>query len=128
MIQDDDHLLAVLRYAEANPWRAKLVEHAGEYRWSSFGAHGEGRADALLDPVEPYEQLAVRPAWRRRRWSAYVHQEPEEQELAAIRRSNETGLPFGDASWVARLAKKLGLDLTIRPRGRPRKQPKSKQK
>jgi putative transposase len=128
VIQDDDHLLAVLRYAEANPLRAKLVEYAGEYRWSSFGAHGEGQADALLDRIEPYEQLAVRPAWRRRRWSAYVHEEPDEQELAAIRRSIETGLPFGEPSWVDRLAKKLGLDLTIRPRGRPRKHPHPERK
>jgi len=121
VIQDDDHLLTVLRYVEANPLRAKLAASAGEYRWSSFGAHGERRPDALLDRVEPYEQLASRPARRRRRWSAYVHQEPDEAELAAIRRSNQTGLPFGDPFWVNRLAKKLGLDLTIRPRGRPRK-------
>ncbi len=47
VIQDDDHLLAVLRYIEANPWRAKLVEQAGEYRWSSFAHHGLGRADPL---------------------------------------------------------------------------------
>jgi putative transposase len=26
VIQDDEHLLTVLRYIEANPWRAKLVE------------------------------------------------------------------------------------------------------
>jgi hypothetical protein len=27
----------------------------------------------------------------------------------------------GDEAWVKRLAKRLKLDLTIRPRGRPRK-------
>ena len=46
---------------------------------------------------------------------------PPEAELAAIRRSNERGLPYGDPSWVKRLAKRLDLDLTIRPRDRPRK-------
>jgi hypothetical protein len=45
----------------------------------------------------------------------------EDQTLAAIRRSSATGLPYGDDRWVDRLARKLGLDLTIRPRGRPRK-------
>ena len=40
---------------------------------------------------------------------------------AAIRRSNTTGLPYGSDAWVNRLAKKLDLDLTIRPRGRPPK-------
>jgi len=121
VIQDDEHLLSVLRYIEANPLRAHLVERAGDYRWSSFRAHGLGESDALLDRVEAYEALAVRRAARLRRWSAYVHQTPEEAELAAIRRSSQTGLPYGEQGWIASLCKRLRLDLTIRPRGRPRK-------
>jgi len=50
-----------------------------------------------------------------------VHQAAEDGELAAIRRSTETGLPYGDRTWVDRLCGRLKLDLTIRPRGRPRK-------
>jgi len=46
----------------------------------------------------------------------------EEALVARIRRSNAAGLSFGDERWVKRLAKRLDLDLTIRPRGRPRKQ------
>ena len=42
VIQDDDHLLAVLRYIEANPLRARLVEQADKHRWSSFANHGGG--------------------------------------------------------------------------------------
>jgi putative transposase len=34
VIQDDDHLLAVPRYLEANPQRAKMVRRTGEYRWT----------------------------------------------------------------------------------------------
>jgi len=121
VIQDDEHLLTVLRYIEANPLRAKLVERAGEYRWSSFREHGLGQSDGLLDRVEAYESLAAQPAARRRRWSAYVHQTPEEAERAAMRRSSATGLPFGQRAWGERLWRRLHLNLTIRPRGRPRK-------
>jgi putative transposase len=121
VIQDDEHLLTVLRYVEANPLRAGIVKQAGEYRWSSFGCHGAGRADVLLTPVAPYEALAAGAPARRRRWSAYVHQTPDAAELAAIRRSGETGLPYGEQSWIDRLCRRLQLDLTIRPRGRPRK-------
>ena len=35
-IQEDDHLLAVLRYIERNPLRAGLVGRAEEWRWSSL--------------------------------------------------------------------------------------------
>ncbi|MFZ5833483.1 MAG: transposase [Planctomycetota bacterium] len=121
VIQDDEHLLTVLRYIEANPLRAQMTEHAGDYPWSSFRAHGLGESDPLLDRVEGYEALAVQRAARLRRWSAYVHKTPDDAELAAIRRSSETGLPLGDHGWVEHLGKRLRLDLTIRPRGRPRK-------
>ena len=121
VIQDDEHLMTVLRYIEANPLRAGLVKRAGEYRWSSFTCHGAGGVDPLLDPTPAYEALGARPATRQRRWSAYVHQTPDADELAAIRRSGETGLPYGASSWIERLARRLKFDLTIRPRGRPRK-------
>ncbi len=45
VVQDDDHLLTVLQYIEANPPRAGIVEKAEDYRWSSFAAHGRGEAN-----------------------------------------------------------------------------------
>ena len=123
VIQDDDHLLTVLRYVEANPLRAGIVPQAGDYRWSSYAAHGLGQPSPLLDRLTAYEALAARPATRCRRWSSFVHQSPSDDELDALRRSTRTGLPFGAADWVAALSARLQLDLTIRPRGRPRKAP-----
>jgi putative transposase len=35
-IQEDDHLLSVLRYIERNPLRAKLVAKAEDWSWSSL--------------------------------------------------------------------------------------------
>jgi putative transposase len=127
VIQNDDHLLTVLRYIEANPLRAGIVDDAGADRWSSFGGRSAGRADALLSPIPAYESLGAGAAVRRRRWSAYVHQRPDDAELAALRRSNVTGLPFGTRSWINRLSRRLKLDLTIRPRGRPRQDTKRKE-
>ena len=99
----------------------KLVRRSKRYRWSSYRAHGLGEADELLDSLSVYEQLSPYAAVRRRVWKKKVHLPIEEQTLAAIRRSSATGLPYGDENWVQELSKKLNLDLTIRPRGRPRK-------
>ena len=110
-----------------------LVYHVinrGNNRQSVFRAEGDyaaflkGIAD-LVASVVPYEALAAGAAARRRRWWAYVHATPDETELAAIRRSSETGLPYGERTWVDRLCRRLKLDLTIRPRGRPRKASRS---
>lgn len=123
VIQNDEHLLTVLRYIEANPLRAKLVKRAEDYPWSSYRVHGLGEPDPLVGPLVTYEQLASYAAVRQRRWAEKVHLPLEEATLEAIRRSSSTGLPYGSPTWVKRLAKKLDIDLTIRPRGRPRKYP-----
>ena len=121
VIQSDEHLLTVLRYIEANPLRAGLVKRADEYRWSSYRVHGLGEADELVDSLITYEELSPLAKVRQRKWAEKVHRPIDEAALDAIRRSSATGLPYGDATWVKRLAKRLELDLTIRPRGRPRK-------
>ena len=121
VIQDDEHLLTVLRYIEANPLRARIVKDAGKYPWSSYCVHGLGEASELVSPLVTYEELAETSATRQRRWAEKVHQPMKESLVTGVRRSVETGLPYGDPRWITRLASKLKLDLTIRPRGRPRK-------
>ena len=121
VIQNDVHLLTVLRYIEANPLRAKLVRRADKYPWSSYGVHGLGEENELVDRLITYEELSPQAKTRQRKWAAKVHQPLKEAELAGIRRSSASGLPFGNSAWVKRLSKRLGLDLTIRPRGRPKK-------
>jgi len=80
-----------------------------------------GEPDALVDPLPAYEELRPSSKMRQRKWGAMVHRPIEDATLEAVRRSGSSSLPFGDESRVNRLAKKLSLDLRIRPRGRPRK-------
>ena len=114
-------MLTVLRYIEANPLRAEIVTEAADYRWSSYRVHGLGEASILISSLVTYDELSPSPAVRQRKWAAKVHQPMKEAVAAEVRRSVETGLPYGERKWVTRLANKLDLDLTIRPRGRPRK-------
>jgi REP element-mobilizing transposase RayT len=53
------------------------------------------------------------------RWLQHVQTPQTEAELAALRRSVVRGSPFGEASWQERTAKRLGLQSTLRARGRP---------
>jgi putative transposase len=120
VIQGDEHLLNVLRYIEANPLRAGVVTRAERYPWSSYRAHGLGEANELVDSLLTYEELSPYAAVRQRKWAEKVHLPMDGQIEAAIRRSNATGLPYGERRWVERLAGELELDLAIRPRGRPK--------
>ena len=121
VIQDDEHLLTVLRYIEANPLRAGIVERAGDYPWSSYTVHGLGLANGLVDSLVTFDELSPYPAVRLRKWAETVHEPIRTPTVDAIRRSVATGLPYGESNWIERLAKRLDLDLAIRPRGRPRK-------
>ena len=53
-------------------------------------------------------------------WLEIVNQPQSEGELAALRRCVNRGCPYGDANWIADTAKSLGLESTLRPRGRPK--------
>ncbi len=39
-----------------------------------------------------------------------------------LKESLTRGRPFGDEAWTARTAARLGLEYTVNPRGRPKKQ------
>ena len=121
VIQDDMHLLVVLRYIEANPLRAGIVSDPADYRWSSYQCHGAGQDDPLLSRFPEWEELGGTDAERRRRWRAKVRGVQGEAELAAVRRSLSSGQPFGAPEWSEATGKRLDLRQEPRPRGRPRK-------
>jgi putative transposase len=122
VIQDDSHLLVVLRYIEANPLRAKIVADPSDYPWSSFPCHGLGHDDPLVSPFPEWNELGKSEAERRKRWRTKVRGHQSDAELAAIRNSWRSGLPLGDPQWTEQMAAQLNIPLVPRPRGRPRKE------
>jgi len=114
-IQRDEHFLTVLRYVEGNALRAKLVQSAEDWRWGSLHARtARGGSELLASP--PVE---LPKSWRR-----LVNEPQSEAELTALRTSIVRGRPFGSETWTRRAVRQLGLESTIRPRGRPRKSAK----
>ena len=121
VIQAEGHLWTVLRYIEANPLRAGLVADPASYRWSSYPAHGEGRADPLLEPLPEWSDLGPDEPARRVVWRRKVMDGQPVHEVESIRRSLRGGTPLGDPAWVEAMSGKRGLQTERRPRGRPRK-------
>ncbi len=119
-IEDDDHLLAVLRYVERNPVRAELCKRAEDWRYGSAwrNHHGDSEARAII---------AKWPIPRPRNWLTYVNEAQTELELKAIRQCTIRGTPYGSTTWVTQSAARLQLKHTLRPRGRPKKQVNAEQ-
>jgi putative transposase len=114
-IEDDDHLLTVLRYVERNPVRPTLASRAEDWRYSSLW-RSRHPSD---NPDKP--ALCAWPIPRPADWVARVNRAISKKELDALRLSVVRGRPFGDEPWQKRTAKRLGLESTFRLRGRPKK-------
>lgn len=110
-IQRDEHLLNVLRYVERNAARAKLARRAESWPWGSLWAR----------QTTPPAWLHAGPVALPRNWRALVNGVLSESELSAIETSIRRGAPYGEPSWQRQAARRLGLQSTLRPRGRPRK-------
>lgn len=113
-IQENDHLYTVARYVERNALQANLVRRAEHWRWGSLYRRLRGSA-------EDRALLAAWPSPRKPGWVDYVNTPQTPAELQAVRRSLDRGNPFGDEAWTERAVRRLGLESTTRPRGRPKK-------
>jgi putative transposase len=114
-VQEDEHYWKVLRYIERNPLRAGLVARSEDWEWSSINPSPRSGPAGLL---------SAGPLPKRARWTNYVNGIETEAELAALRKSVQRGSPFGTPDWQAATAKALGLESSLRPRGRPRQKQK----
>lgn len=110
LIQADEHLLAVCRYVERNPLRARLVRRAEAWRWGSLWRRERGRGIELLS-----DWPLARPA----DWPKIVNRPETASELEAVRRAVRRGRPFGSDSWLEQVVRRFDLASTLRPRGRP---------
>jgi len=110
-----DPVLSVVRYVERNALRAALVRRAENWRWCSLWRRVRGDAEDRAWLSDPMGGLPVD-------WVKLVNRAQSEKELGAIRRSVQRGVPYGSDRWVNRTVKLFGLDSTLRPRGRPRKE------
>ena len=113
-VQSDEHFLTVARYVERNALRANLVKRAQDWQWSSLWRRCQ-RDKSLTDFLAKWP-IATPTDWLRR-----VNRPLTKGELEAVRRSVQRGAPFGGDRWSARIVRQLGLESSLRPRGRPRK-------
>ena len=112
-VQDEDHFLTVCRYVERNALRADHVQRAEDWRWGSLW-HWNQNAASMKELLSPW------PIRRSPGWLDHVNAPQTEAELTSLRRCVNRGCPFGDDHWSSRMIKRLGLENTITPRGRPR--------
>jgi putative transposase len=114
-IETDEYFYTVVRYVERNPLRANLVARAEDWRWSSLWRRECGDVDGRA-------LLSAWPLPRPRNWPSRVNSSETEAELEALRTAVRRSSPLGNPAWQGRIARRMGVEHALRPRGRPRKQ------
>jgi putative transposase len=112
IVQEDQHLLTLMRYVERNALRARLVERAEDWRWGSLAWRA-----ARWPPVKLNTPPLPLPSY----WRHYVNEPQTAVELAEIRTCVNRQRPFGATDWVWRQAQDLGVSNSLGAVGRPRK-------
>ena len=105
-----DHLWSALAYVERNPLRARMVDQAAEYRWSSAGVHLGGPDEFGVVDLAWWQQAGRAAEW------AQTLSEDDVETGTALRRCTYAGRPFGDASFLERMSLRFNRSWV---RGRP---------
>lgn len=111
-VQNDEHLLTIVRYIEQNPVSAGMVGRAIDWPWSSHRERLCG-ADSKMTQELP---IALPEDW-----AAFVDREMSEKELTKLQQSMSRQSPFGDDDWQEKMCRMFNLESTIRAKGRPKK-------
>jgi REP-associated tyrosine transposase len=107
---DEEHLIAAARYVALNPVRARLVERAEDWRWSSVGAHLSGRDDGLVSVAPLIERCGGR-------FADLIDTAPTAEAASALRAAETIGRPVGSPAFLDSLAAQTGRDPRPRRRG-----------
>lgn len=111
LVQAEDHLLTCYRYIEMNPVRAKMVEHPGDYPWSSYRHHAYGEPDRNVEDHALYYQLDSDRDTRLACYRELFLTDIEKNKLHAIRNAVNFSLPLGNDRFREEIKQAAGKKL-----------------
>jgi len=118
-ISADSYLMACGRYIELNPVRACLVDHPGNYQWSSY-AEKTGENHTMVDADPFYLGLSDDVEKRKVKYEEWVLSAIPEGEWDLIRSATQRGQLTGGSKFYDLVAEMLGKRIEARKPGRPR--------
>ncbi len=120
-IQEDAYLLACQRYIELNPVRANMVEHPGDYPWSSYRTHAQGEPSALIHSHPLYLALSAEETQRHAAYRELFRHALEPGMVDDIRRAVHGNYALGNDLFAEQIEAALSQRAKPGKAGRPRK-------
>jgi putative transposase len=122
------YVLACYRYIELNPVRALMVKDPSGYAWTSYHANASGQSNPIVTPHETYLALGVDNDARQVAYRAWVTGTLDETEWAELRQHTQQQRAWGSDRFRQQVEAFTLRAATVRPRGRPRKDPSAEGK
>ncbi len=120
LVDSEAYLLTCMRYIEMNPVRASMVEHPGEYQWSSYGANANGDPNRMLTAHPLYLSLGQAKEAREHAYRELFRHHLDLGELHSVREALNQELVLGREDFKDKI--EVMLQRQARPglSGRPR--------
>lgn len=119
LVQTERYVLECHRYIELNPVRARMVEHPGEYPWSSFRANALGQSNSFLSGHPEYLKLGSTDSSRREAYASLFGSFADPPAVDEIRSATTGGFALGDKFFREEVAKRLRRRVQRGAPGRP---------
>jgi putative transposase len=119
LTQAEDYVLACYRYIELNSVRAGMVTHPKHYRWSSYAANAEGKADPVITTHDQYRRLGRTGDSRQEAYRALFRAHLDPATVTQIRQATNGNYALGTEQFQAQIAANLGRRASRGKAGRP---------
>ncbi len=106
---DEEHLMNAVRYVSMNPVRAKIVERAADWPWSSVGAHLSGKDSELIKAAPVLDRCPD--------FAAMLESDESEELNKTLRNAETIGRPIAHSGWVDKIERITGRNFRPQKRG-----------
>ena len=120
LIDSDQYLFTCMRYIELNPTRASMVNHPGEYKWSSYHINAQGVVDSLIEAHPLYLELGMNEENRQRTYRELFRHHMDNDTLHDVRESLNHELVLGRSYFKDKIEEITKRQTRIGKSGRPR--------
>lgn len=120
LVDSEAYLLICMRYIEVNPVRAGMVEHPGEYRWSSYTKNAQGDDNELINHHPVYDSLGKNSDERFYAYRELFRHHIDNEQIHEIRDALNKELVLGRDDFKDKIGIMLNRQTRKGLKGRPR--------
>ena len=120
LVDSEVYLLTCMQYIELNPVRASMVNHPGEYRWSSYSVNANGTTNPLIQHHPVYSALGENVVHQQHAYRELFRNSIDSDSIHSIRETLNQELVLGRDDFKDRIEQMCKRQVRPGKSGRPR--------